>query len=641
MTRRLLLACLALALSTLPAWAQVNVQLRLLETTDIHVNVLNYDYYRDREEDTFGLSLTATLIRQARGEVANSLLIDNGDAIQGSPLGDFVVRQRELKPGDVHPVYRAFNLLGYDAANIGNHEFNYGLDFLQLALSAARYPVVSANVFHADGQRNYFTPYVILERKLKDASGGEHPIKIGIIGFVPPQIMQWDRVNLQDKVVAHDIVDTARRFVPEMRAKGADLVIAVPHSGLSARERQGMDENAVSYLAQVPGIDAILFGHLHLNFPSAAFKDFPGADVDKGTIHGVPAMMPGFWGNNLGVMDLALTRDGAGKWRVTDAKVALRSVFRTEGRQRIANVKSDPEIVAALRSEHEGTLAYVRAPVGKTSAPIYSYFALVQDDPSIQIVTDAQVWYLRKLLKGTPHESLPILSAGAPFKAGGRGGPDYYTDVAAGDIAIKNVADLYLYPNTVQAVVVTGAGVKEWLEMSAGIFNQIDPAKGDGQALVNPGFPSFNYDVLDGVTYKIDVTKPRRYDNDGKLVSPDSHRIVDLRYDGKPIDPAQRFVVATNNYRASGGGKFPGLDGKNVILEAPDENRDALVQYIRTTGTVNPSADGNWSFAPVGTPVTAVFDSSPAAEKLLAGHPKVTKLGPGEGGFMRYGLKLD
>jgi 2',3'-cyclic-nucleotide 2'-phosphodiesterase / 3'-nucleotidase len=155
-----------------------------------------------------------------------------------------------------------------------------------------------------------------------------------------------------------------------------------------------MDENAVTYLAQVPGIDAILAGHAHLLFPGEPYKGIPGVDIVKGTVHGVPTVMPGFWGNHLGVIDLALSRDG-GKWRVANADVSLRSVFRLEGRQRVAAVASDPEISATLRSEHEGTLAYVRAPVGKTSAPIYSYFALVQDDPSIQVVTDAQTWYIK------------------------------------------------------------------------------------------------------------------------------------------------------------------------------------------------------------------------------------------------------
>jgi 2',3'-cyclic-nucleotide 2'-phosphodiesterase/3'-nucleotidase len=621
--------------------ADATVKLRVMETTDIHVHVMNYDYYRDQEDHTFGLSKTASLIKQARGEVVNSLLIDNGDLIQGNPMGDYMAREKGLKDGDVHPVYKAMNLLGYDAGNIGNHEFNYGLDYLQTALKGAKFPYVNANVMSVDGQKNVFTPYLILERKLKDESGRERPIKIGVIGFVPPQIMVWDRRNLEGKVTTKDIVETARRFVPEMKAKGADLVIAVPHSGMGPVESVGNEENAAWLLSKVEGLDAILFGHAHLLFPSDQFKALPGVDVAKGTLNGVAAAMPGFWGNHLGLIDLTLSVDDAGKWKVTDRQSQLRAVFKVEGRNRLPAVDNDPAVVAAVKEEHEGTLGFIRKAVGKTAARIHSYFALVQDDPSIQIVTDAQKWYVETLLKGTEYGNLPVLSAGAPFKAGGRSGPEFYTDIPAGPLAVKNVADLYLYPNTVQVVKVTGAQVKEWLEMSAGMFNQVDAASSEPQPLLNNAFPSYNYDVIDGVTYKIDVTKPRRYDNDGKLVAPESHRIVDLAFGGKPIDPAMVFAVATNNYRASGGGKFPGLDGKNIIVESPEENRTVIIDYLFDKGSIDPSADGNWSFAKPARPVTLMFESSPAAEPLLASMKGVSVIGPGAGGFVRYGLKLD
>jgi 2',3'-cyclic-nucleotide 2'-phosphodiesterase/3'-nucleotidase len=402
-----------------------------------------------------------------------------------------------------------------------------------------------------------------------------------------------------------------------------------------------MEENSTFLLSQVDGIDAILFGHSHLQFPSEAFKDIPGVNLARGTINGVAAVMPGFWGSHLGIVDFTLALGGTGKWRILEQASHLRAIFKTEDRRRIPVVESDPEVVAAVKEEHEATLAFVRKPVGKTTAPIFSYFSLVQDDPSVQIVSDAQKWYVENLIKGTELGNLPVLSAAAPFKAGGRGGAEYYTDVPVGDIAIKNVADLYLYPNTLQVVRVTGAQVKEWLEMSAGIFNQIDPNKAEPQKVINEAFPSFNYDVIDGVTYKIDVTKPRRYDNDGKLVAPDSHRIVDLRFKGQPIDHAAFFAVASNNYRASGGGKFPGVDGKNVIIESPEENRGVVVDYIFDKGTIDPSADGNWSFAPVGKPVVLEFESSPAAEKFLSAAPGVAVLGPGDKGFIRYGLRLN
>jgi len=636
-----------LAVPMMPVFADSSsngskVKLRIMETSDLHVNMVNYDYYADKPTDEYGFAKTASLIKAARNEAKNSLLFDNGDLIQGNPLGDYVAKVKPLKEGEVHPVYKAMDLMDYDAGGVGNHEFNYGLDFLKLSEEGANFPIVNANVYKDDGDKddsndvNYFTPYTILDKKVTDENGKEQTIKVGVIAFVPPQISQWDKANLEGKVIVKDMVETAKKFIPQMKKEGADVIVAIPHSGFEDIPETPLMENTVLYLSKVEGIDAILFGHAHKTFPSAEFKGKTGVDLEKGTINGVPSVEPGFWGDHLGIIDLNLENVN-GKWKVVDSKTEARPIYDTANKK--ALVDADQEIVNAVKTEHDATIDYVRGPVGKTSAPINSYFALVQDDPSIQIVTNAQKWYVEKNLKGTEYENLPVLSAGAPFKAGGRNGASYYTNIPAGTIAIKNVSDLYVYPNTVHAVVVTGAEVKEWLEWSAGQFNQIDPSKTTEQPLVNMDFPTYNYDVIDGVTYQIDVTQPNKYDAKGTVVNPSANRIKNLQFDGKPIDLKQKFVVATNNYRASSS-KLANPDGKRIIMAAPDENRQVIIDYIRDNGTINPSADGNWTFAPVDAKLNVTFTSSPDAKDLAASSKNMKYIGAAEDGFAKYGLDL-
>jgi 2',3'-cyclic-nucleotide 2'-phosphodiesterase/3'-nucleotidase len=592
------------------------VDLRILETTDLHSNMMDFDYYKDTPTEKFGLVRTASLINAARGEVKNSVLVDNGDLIQGSPLGDYMAA-KGLKKGEIHPVYKAMNTLDYAVGNLGNHEFNYGLKYLHDALAGAKFPYVNANIIDVKTQKPLFTPYLIKETEVVDQDGKKQTLKIGYIGFVPPQIMTWDKANLSGKVTVNDITETARKYVPEMREKGADLVVVVAHSGLSADPYQAMAENSVYYLSEVPGVDAILFGHAHAVFPGKDFASIKGADIDKGTLNGVPSVMPGMWGDHLGVVDLVLNNDG-GSWKVTQSKAEARPIYDAAAKKSLA--AEDKKLVEVLKHDHDATRDFVSKPIGKSADNMYSFLALVQDDPTVQVVNMAQKAYAEHFVQGDPDlAKLPVLSAAAPFKVGGRkNDPASYVEVEKGQLTFRNAADLYLYPNTLVVVKATGQEVKEWLECSAGQFNQIDPHSSKPQSLINwDGFRTYNFDVIDGVNYQIDVTQPAKYDGECQAVNPQAERIKNLTFNGKAIDPSATFLVVTNNYRAYGG-KFAGTGDSHIAFASPDENRSVLAAWIsaesKKAGEIHPAVDNNWRLAPIhsDTPLDIRIETSPS-----------------------------
>ncbi|UNK60970.1 bifunctional 2',3'-cyclic-nucleotide 2'-phosphodiesterase/3'-nucleotidase [Buttiauxella ferragutiae] len=620
------------------------VDLRILETSDLHSNMMDFDYYKDTPTEKFGLVRTASLINAARSETLNSVLVDNGDLIQGSPLGDYMAA-KGLKKGDIHPVYKALNTLDYAVGNLGNHEFNYGLDYLHMALSGAKFPYVNANIIDAKTNKPLFTPYVIKETVVKDKDGKEQTLRIGYIGFVPPQIMTWDKTNLEGKVTVKDITETARQYVPEMRKNGADLVVVIAHSGLSSDPYHVMAENSVYYLSEVPGVDTILFGHAHAVFPGKDFANIKGVDLDKGTLNGIPAVMPGMWGDHLGVVDLVLNND-SGSWKVTSSKAEARPIYDSVAKK--ALVPEDAKLVEVMKHDHNATREFVSKPIGKSSDNMYSYLALVQDDPTVQVVNNAQLAYVEKYIQGDPDlANLPVLSAAAPFKVGGRkNDPASFVEVEKGQLTFRNAADLYLYPNTLVVVKATGKEVKEWLECSAGQFNQIDVNSSKPQSLINwDGFRTYNFDVIDGVDYQIDVSQPARYDGECQMVNPKAERIKGLTFKGKPIDPNATFLVATNNYRAYGG-KFAGTGDNHIAFASPDENRSVLANWITASKEIHPAADNNWRLAPIHSnqKLDIRFETSPTEKATTfikdKGQYPMKNVGNDEIGFAIYQLDL-
>jgi 2',3'-cyclic-nucleotide 2'-phosphodiesterase/3'-nucleotidase len=596
----------------------------ILETTDVHANVLSYDYHKLKADDSLGYERTATLIRRARDEFPNTFLFDSGDTIQGTVLADYQALVKPLRCDEELAIYRAMDAVGYDGGTAGNHEFNYGLGFLSQVTgtpmnvdgghadrcAGPHFPLVLANVFSARDGQPIFQPWTVVTKTIDaytaDGSKLRVPLKVGIIGFTPPPIIDWDKRNLAGKVTVSGVVEAAKKYLPQLQAQHPDLIVAILHGGLNTAPYTPQMENAGWYLAGVPGIDALLLGHSHTEFPGPRYAGMKDVDAKRGLVRGVPAVMGGFFGKDLGVIQLVLERKD-GRWAVNrdESHSEVRPICKAKDNC----VPADPAIAPLVQKAHEAAIAYIDTPIGESTLRMSSYFADEGNLTALAPVNAAQADYVRRQLPRLHPElaKVPVLSAAAAFRTG-FGGVDDYTDVPAGPLTLRSAADLYFYPNTLAAVKTDGAGVKAWLEKSAQRFNRIDPAKTGEQPLINTRFTGYNFDQIQGgIHYLIDVSKPA------------GQRIVSLTFHGKPVNPTQPFIVVTNNYRANGGGHFPGLDGSSIVLSVADGNREILARWLEQRGTVGAASLelATWRFAPLRTRGPVVF-SAPGGKLPVA-----------------------
>ncbi|GAB6098914.1 hypothetical protein JCM16358_07930 [Halanaerocella petrolearia] len=579
------------AFSSEPSKTEHN--LTIMGTTDIHQHIMPYNYMSDEVDETIGFAKVYTLIEEIRSNKDNTVLISNGDLISGSLIGSQEAQLNPLKLGETQTIVKIYNKAGYDAAAVGNHELqDYEMDFFELARDGAKFPWLSANIKLAgDKDRTYVKPYQIIE---KEVDGKK--LKVGIIGFTPPQTIRWGSGHLKGNIIFEDIVESAKEYMPELKKK-ADIVIAAAHTGISTAGIDSYDgrENAAYYLSQVDGIDAMILGHQHGKLPGG-YEGIKGINSKEGTINGVPAVMPSSWGSALGVIDLELVHQ-AGEWKVTTADSKLKEINET--------VKPHPMVKRMAQKIHQDTTEYVRTPLGKAERDIYSYVSRIMDSSVTQIINDAQIWWAKREFSNGKFSDLPILSAAAPFRAG-REDAEYFTEVEKGDITIGDVTDIYIYENQIRVMKLNGKQVIEWLERSAENFNQIDPKSSERQQLLNSEFSAYNYDVIEGIEYEIDVTKPV------------GERIVNARYKGKPLNSNQEFLVVTNDYRAGGGGDFPPCVKEDPVY-APSGvvNRNQIIKYIQTKGRINPEPTNNWRIKPVEVEKAVTFRSHPDASEYF------------------------
>ncbi len=599
-------------------------RLRIMETTDLHMQILGYDYFSDQLDDSTGLVNLVGIIEGLRSEAGvTSLLCDNGDFIQGNPLADYVASNGAN--GTTHPMIAAFNTLAYDAVTLGNHEFNYGLDFLRSAVKEAGFPITCANITDITGTP-LATPFLILEREMACDDGIRRKLNVGVTGFVPPQITDWDKANLQGQIETTDIVTSANDIIPQMKSAGADIIVALCHSGIGASTHSPRMENAAVPLAAVPGIDVVLTGHTHEFFPGESVMASDAVDPLAGTLHGKPAVMAGFYGNLLGVVDLQLGWRDTG-WHICGARSRLQS-----GVRETTPSPTVQKLTAQVSDAHAATLRHIRQPIAQTKVPIHSYFATIGPDMAQHILACAQRDFIDEALTGLGYDTLPVLAATAPFRVGGRAGPGHYIDIPPGPLTLRDAAAIYPFANTLCAVRRSGRQLRQWLERAASHFATITPGKHD-QPLLNPHSAAYNSDTLFGLRYSFDLTQPPRFTATGALSDPGARRVTDLSYQGVPVSDDDHFVVATNSYRTNGGGSFVGADPMDILVTSVETTRDILIDALRRNGPVTGLCAHPAEFTR-HRDTSAIFQSAPAAARHLTGN--ISHIGPGMGGFDRY-----
>lgn len=580
--------------------ADPQMRLRILATSDLHMNLLPFDYLTDRPSDQAGLARAATLIQTRRAEAGACLLLDNGDFLQGGPMGEVIARQG-ARSGAIHPAIAAMNAMGYDAAALGNHEFNFGLAFLRRVAARARFPLLSANLVlhHGPG----FPASCVIRRRLTDSAGRHHDLRIGVIGFLPPQTREWEP-GLRHQMRSDDILTSARTAIPRLRATGVDLVVALAHTGIGAAEPAQRMEDAALALAALPGIDVVIAGHSHQVFPGPGWPDRPGMDARRGTLAGKPAVMPGFGGSHLGVIDLGFRADGHGRLHLDGFSARVEPV--------LSGIPASALVQQPVARAHRATRQQMAVRVGRSALDLNSHYSVIGLDAGLRLVNLAQRWHVRRLLAGTPHARLPVLSATAPHRSGGRSGAQHFTDVPAGPLNQRHLADLYAYPNRIAAIRLTGAQLRGWLERSASLFNHLLPGVRDA-SLLNPDFPTYHFDVIDGLSWRVDLSRPALFTADGHEIGPGPGRIRCLSWQGRPVEDDAAFILATSSYRTVSCGLFSTLISPDqLVLRNEALIPDVLRRYVRQRRQIVTVGQPNWGFLPQPGS-TALFRTAPAA----------------------------
>ncbi|AXI44986.1 bifunctional metallophosphatase/5'-nucleotidase [Sulfitobacter sp. SK012] len=564
-----------------------HISLRLLATTDIHAHLLPHDYVKDCPAPGIGLAGIATLIDIARAEAAregiSTLLLDNGDLLQGTPLADYLA---QVPVNADHPIVASLNHLDYDAVGLGNHDFDHGVKYLNQVADALKMPVVCTNLSGDDVCA--ILPSTVIPCKLPS---GE-VLQVGILSVVPPLTAVWNRQNLGPKNRIASVQKTLETAIPKLRQQGADIIVVLAHMGVG--QPDDLEASAVG-LAQIPGVDALITGHTHRRLPGPEYIGRTGVDAQTGLLESVPAIMAGHSGSDLAVMDLELAPTPAGGWTVLSHTSALRP--------NLQQTPQDSTIGQIVRPAHNRVRRQLAQKVGTLERAMHSCFALVTPAPTSGLIAAAKMRLMQRELAGTEYSDLPLLCSAAAHASGGRGGPEHFLHLPAGPVLRRHIAGLSPFANQLVAVRANGAKLRAWLEHSARIFAQLSP-NAPNQALIDAAVPGFHFDTIFGLEYLIDPT--------ARL----GHRIRDLSHNGRPLRDDQHFALVTNQFRAAGGGSYAPTPDHDVLARSTIPLPEALIARLMDRDIKILPEQPPWQFAPLGGAQAVFYTSHLATEHL-------------------------
>ena len=516
------------------------VQITILGTTDLHGNINPIDYYTNKS-DNRGFAKVATLIKRVRKEHPNVVLVDSGDTIQGSPLESFHSRKNNAPPD---PMMLVMSSLDYDAMAVGNHEYNFGLKILEKARKEANFPWLSANTYDKATSQPHYKPYII-----KDVAG----VKIGVLGLTTPGVPNWDNPPNYAGLEFHEPVAEARKWVSILRdQEKVDVVVIAMHMGLEEDLRTGEinpgqvphENEAIAIAKEVPGVDVIFMGHTHRDVPSVY-------------INGVLLTQANHWGRHLARADLYLQKAGSG-WRMY-AKSA-RTIAADD------RVEPDPEVVKLAEPYDRETQGWLSRVIGNSSQELTARDARFRDTAILDLIQKVQL-----------EAGKADVSMVASFNADAR--------IEKGPVSVRDIAGLYVYENTLAVLEVTGQQLKDALEHSAKYFKPYVPGKPLSD-LIDEKIPAYNFDIAEGVTYELDISKPI------------GQRIQNLRFHGQPLSLTKKLRLATNNYRVNGGGGYTMYKDAPVVYRSSEEIRELIIDWVERNKTIPVTPNNNWRIVP-------------------------------------------